>query len=167
MPWANQRLSLYHGTIGPHADSIQKNIDFSYAKPKRDFGKGFYTTRIYAQARRFAIFKFREALDDHHKKGAIDPQVAAVVEFEINLVALEDLRTLAFVQPTPDWRDFVAYCRRTGRSHKPNNEYYQAVYGPVHSSRGAIPRTEQLSFHDDYAISLLRIVRVERWLPPP
>jgi hypothetical protein len=75
------------------------------------------------------------------------------------------LETLAFVQPTPDWRDFVTYCRRTGRSHRPNDQYYQAVYGPVMSARGAIPGHDQLSFHDDYSVSLLQVLNIEKWVP--
>jgi hypothetical protein len=166
MPWGNRTLLLYHGTIEPYANAIQKQIDLAPCEPRRDFGKGFYTTRIRSQARRFAIFKYREALFDHQTKGTIEPQAAALVEMEIHLDALAALETLAFVQPTADWRSFTAYCRKTGTSHKPNNNYYRVVYGPVGSSRGALRSLEQMSFHDDYSISLLRIVKVDSWTPP-
>jgi hypothetical protein len=166
MVWSNTSLVLYHGTIGPYADAISKKIELRACNPNRDFGRGFYTTRIQTQARRFATFKYREALFDHQKNGTIHPQEAAVVEFEINLASLAGLDALVFVQPIADWRSFIRHCRRTGQSHKPNNNHYQAVYGPVGSSRGVIPGHEQLSFHDDYAISLLNWVRAEKWTPP-
>lgn len=165
MPWGNRSLLLYHGTIGPHADAIGRKIDLTVSNPRRDFGRGFYTTRIHDQAMRFAAFKYRDALLDYQTKGTLDPQSAAVVEFTIHLDALAALDTLAFVQPTPDWRSFVAYCRRTGGSHKPNNNYYHVVYGPVNSSKGMIPHHEQVSFHDDYAVSLLNVTHVDKWVP--
>jgi len=121
-PWRST-LFLYHGTIGPHADDIRKKVDLQFAKPKRDFGKGFYTTRIRNQARRFAEYTYRSALSDHSQgRSLLDPIVAAVVEFHIDLGALADLDALAFVQATPDWRDFVRYCRQTGRPPRPNNK---------------------------------------------
>lgn len=166
MVWSTTSLTLYHGTIGPHADAIGQRIDLNVCKPHRDFGRGFYTTRIHAQAMRFAVFKYRAALFDHQRKGTIDPEYAAIVEFRIDLSALADLQTLAFVEPTADWRSFTQHCRRTGLSHKPNNNYYQAVYGPVASNRGMIPYYEQISFHDSYAVSLLRLVKVDKWIPP-
>lgn len=172
MPWRNTSLRLYHGTILPyaatiaaHGSGVLNGISLAPCKRRRDFGKGFYTTRILSQARRFAEYKYRFALHDHQTNGSIDPQAAAVVEFTINLDAISDLKTLAFVQGAADWRSFVNYCRSTGKSHKANNNYYDVVYGSVDSKSGMIHSLEQISFHTTYAISLLHAGTIMQWMP--
>lgn len=46
-------MILYHGTC--HKFS---KVDFSKSKDKRNFGKGFYTTRIFEQAEKWANNQF-------------------------------------------------------------------------------------------------------------
>lgn len=163
MPWATRMLTVYHGTVGPYADDIRDNgIKLSKCSPESDFGRGFYTTRILAQAIEFANERFRQIGKDHGRFPSVypDPQHAAVLEFSINLAALGDLGNLVFVQPTDDWLDFVRYCRVPGgQTHKAGGNYYDAVYGPVwRSGAGAHPSWEQVSFHTDYPVtSLLRL----------
>jgi Protein of unknown function (DUF3990) len=165
MPWRHY-LFLYHGTVAPFADDICKQVNLTHAKPKRDFGRGFYTTRIRQQAHRFAQIAYRNALFDYQQgKSSVDPVAAAIVEFQINLDALAALESLAFVQATEDWRNFTTYCRNTGGFHRSNSKNYHVVYGPVRSIRGAIRGYEQISFHDDYGISLLNVIGVDKWVP--
>jgi len=76
-----------------------------------------------------------------------DPMSAAIVEFSIYLDALASLESLAFVQPTPDWAEFVNHCRSPTGGHRGLNVFYDVVYGPVSNQRGeSISHHEQLSF---------------------
>jgi hypothetical protein len=155
-------LTVYHGTVGAHADDITQNgIRVARCSPKSDFGKGFYTTRIPEQAAEFANERLRQLAGDYAQYPGTypDPQCAAVLEFTIVLDALGALDTLAFVQPTPDWLDFVKFCRLPSPAHKGTSKFYDAVYGPVLlvGVDSAIADWEQLSLHTDYAVSLLTL----------
>jgi hypothetical protein len=157
-------FTVYHGTVGAHANDIdQHGIQLAKCGPKSDFAPGFYTTRILEQAVEFANERYRQVADDHANDPALfpDPLYAAVLEFNIVLDALGDVATLAFVQPIPDWLDFVKYCRRPHRVHKGTSKLYDAVYGPVLDvgADTAIDGWEQISFHTDYSVSLLQIQR--------
>jgi len=118
------------------------------------------------QAKKFGREKY-DRWKERHSRGltAIDPLGAAVVELLIDLDDLGGLDTLAFVQPTTDWSDFVTYCRCGVTSHRPGLQsgFYDVVYGPVSTSRGTAFRDyEQLSFHTKRAVSKLNIVRTQR-----
>ena len=57
MPWSNQDLRLYHGTVDAQARSVLGR--HQTGSPKRfdhhsDFGRGFYTTSSVLQARKWA-----------------------------------------------------------------------------------------------------------------
>jgi hypothetical protein len=166
MPWNNGRLRLYHGTVGSYADDITRNgIQLAKCLDKTDFGRGFYMTRILSQAIRFANQRYSELNDDYVRLGktGFDPQRAAVVEIFVDLDMLGRMDTLAFVQPTPDWQDFVSHCRIPSCGHKGFGNYYQAVYGPSSATvGGAIPDWEQLSIHTDDAVKLLSVVSTPR-----
>lgn len=168
MPWGSRALTLYHGTAGCHADDIDQNgIKLARCSPIADFGRGFYTTRIFAQAVAFANERYRMMRRDHARDPANHPQNpnhAAVVEFDVVLGALGSVETLAFVQPTDDWLEFVKYCRQPAAFHKRPDKFYEAVYGPMLASAQdtAYAGWEQLSLHSDYAVSLLNPRHVHR-----
>jgi Protein of unknown function (DUF3990) len=170
MPWNNGRLTLYHGTVGPYADDIAKNgIQVAKGNDKTDFGRGFYMTRILAQAIRFANQKYAELNDDYLRFGkpGFDPERAAVVEVFVDYNVLGGMDTLAFVQPTPDWKEFISHCRLPSCGHKGFGNYYQVVYGPPSATvDGIIPDCEQLSVHTDYAATLLSVVPTLRYGGP-
>jgi hypothetical protein len=163
MPWGIRSLTVYHGTVGPYANDIEQNgIQLAKCAPQSDFGRGFYTTRILSQAIEFANERYRQVTVDHLRNPSVfpDPQHAAVLEFSIVLDALGGLDTLAFVQPTDDWHDFVTYCRTSSvpsRAHKAHVRFYDVVYGPVRAvgADNAVPGWEQLSFHTDFPVSTL------------
>jgi hypothetical protein len=110
--------------------------------------------------------KFEMFSRDHLRDPSIypDPVCAAVLEYSIDLGALGSLSTLAFVQPTSDWLEFVTHCR-LGRTHKPHvaagTQFYEAVFGPMFAvgagSGVVIAGWEQLSFHDVYGVGLLGV----------
>lgn len=45
---------VYHGTISIHKESLKNGIDINRGFDSVDFGKGFYTTTNYQQAKLFA-----------------------------------------------------------------------------------------------------------------
>jgi hypothetical protein len=154
MPWRNDSLTLYHGTVGPHARNILANgINWQVGSPETDFSLGFYTTRILSQAVRHANHRYQELLDDYRRLGGgLDPEYAVVIELSAKFDGLGGLDALAFVQPTQDWDDFVNHCRSPSNGHKGFGRFYEAVYGPVSNALGtAIPEWEQMSFHSAYA----------------
>jgi hypothetical protein len=161
MAWTNGPLELYHGTVRPYAQNITNppGIQLARCKPNTDFGKGFYVTRIFDQAVRYANSKYSELTDDFGRLGGFDPEAAAVVTLSISLDDLGALETLAFVQPTPDWREFVRHCQLPGNhGHRGAGNPYDVVYGPLSASEdGFVPNVEQLSFHTPIAIKQLNV----------
>jgi hypothetical protein len=168
MAWTNSDLVLYHGTVDFHAAAIRDNgIDLGRSAPRGDFSRGFYTTRIRGQAEIFAVSEFRKLALVPALPGRPPPRrpnAAALVEFKVNRNALARLETLAFVQPTPDWRDFITHCA-TGAPHRAGGQY-DVVYGPVWGTRaGAYPDYEQVSFHTDAAVALLQFGTIHELRP--
>jgi hypothetical protein len=90
-------MTVYHGTVDVYAEDIETNgIKLAKCRTLSDFGRGFYTMRIFEQAVWFANQEYRKL---------IRPSVAlraAVVEFVIALDMLRTMESLAFVQPTSD-----------------------------------------------------------------
>lgn len=166
MPWSNGRLRFYHGTVGPHARSILSGgIRWDAGSPNTDFSTGFYVTRILDQAIRHANSRFDEMLDDHRRLHTLDPEYAVVIELSAHPDGLGALDTLAFVQPTVGWCDFVTHCRSPSNGHKGIGKFFEAVYGPVSTPFGtAIAGWEQISFHSVYAVSpsILTIENADR-----
>jgi hypothetical protein len=168
MVWGNNPFIVFHGTVGPFADAIVQRypnaIDLAKCSDDTDFGKGFYVTRIWDHAVLHANERY-DALQDEFVRARSasssrfvpDPECAAVIPFEVKLDLLGALETLAFVQPIPDWFDFVRHCR-VNRNHKLSlDSYYDVVYGPmfVPTDNSAIPDREQISFHSQSVTALL------------
>lgn len=163
--WSNQEIVLYHGTIGPHALSIRRSISLSHARPRTDFGAGFYTTTSLIQAKSWA---WNVAAIGGHSSSA-----ARVVEFTVDREALGRLLTLAFVRGdwhAGDYWSLVFHCRcglpGHGRGAK-QDEFYDVVYGPVAAfwqQRSAMHDSDQISFHTAPAIQLLNRSKRKRIL---
>jgi hypothetical protein len=165
MAWTNAPAVVYHGTIQPSANDIRVAIDLTKCKPVNDFGQGFYVTTHLDQAKQMANIRYRRShalTYARHRPGlSPSPGAAAVVEFTIDRLAVGSLDTLAFVRPTSDWREFVAYCRSYGRNHFPGGSFYDIVYGPISLIGGeAKPDSDQISFHTSHAIGMLATRRI-------
>jgi hypothetical protein len=88
-----------------------------------------------------------EKYNIEHKIG-IHPECAVVIEFIVALDALRKMESLAFVQPTPDYEDFVRHCREGRDGHYGAGQFYDVIYGPVSGMPGVvISGSEQISFH--------------------
>jgi hypothetical protein len=171
MPWANGPLTVYHGTIGPSADSIANGgVSLRRCRARSDFARGFYMTPNYDQARSHAntLFSRLKALWSSSGGHRPDPVCAAILTYEIDRMALAQLSHLAFVSPTSDWSDFVLHCRATGGPHAPTaGSNYDVVYGPVQQLNGKAypPNYEQVSFHSATALTMLQPLRVAKGTP--
>ena len=106
-------MKLYHGSY-LKIDAI----DLAKAKPYKDFGKAFYLTKFYEQAKIWADRLGRE----HRTNGVVS-------EFEFDEYAYEDdsLKVLVFEKYDEQWLDFVVL----NRSNRKQMHDYDIVEGPV------------------------------------
>lgn len=104
-----KHMMLYHGS-----DQVVKEPIILEPERKMDFGKGFYTTTSFTQARKWAI--------DVKKKRGSDG--AYVSEYEYTESGTMDI--LLFDGPTADWLHFIESSRIAGKNHD-----HDIVVGPV------------------------------------
>lgn len=96
-------MLVYHGT-----NTIVKKPEVRKSGYTKDFGYGFYCTRMEKQARRWAISKR-------------NPHIVCVYEYEPS----PNVNVKVFEEMSDEWLDFVAACRQ-GISHP-----YDIVEGPM------------------------------------
>jgi hypothetical protein len=102
-------------------------IDLKKSLPYKDFGKGFYLTSIFAQAKNMARRTFR------FKGGT---PVVSVFEAPDNLLELNGLNTKSFVGVSEQWAQFIINNRNKHyedvAAELCNTDCkYDVVYGPV------------------------------------
>jgi hypothetical protein len=87
-------MILYHGS-----SAIIETPDISFSRNNTDFGKGFYTTPIFDQAKNWSLrFKRRTG----H---------SVVSEYIFDDTALSKISILQFDEYSDEWLDFIAVCR--------------------------------------------------------
>jgi hypothetical protein len=151
--WHNHPLLLYHGTIDSDVPAILAGVAVERGQPRRDFGRGFYTTTLERQA--WAWARERAA---RRSGGRAAP---AVVRFRVPRDALAQLDTLYFVRGDPDAADywaFVDHCRQDRGAHRPDGSWYDIVAGPVTlywDERILIAGADQIGLHTGRAAALL------------
>lgn len=94
---------LYHGS-----NVVVEKPEIRIFGHYKDFGYGFYCTRIEPQAKKWALTK-------------LPKHIVTLYEFH----ETEELRVLHFPEMTDEWLDFIAECRR-GKEHS-----YDIVEGPM------------------------------------
>ena len=106
-------MKLYHGSY----IKIDE-IDLTKAKPYKDFGRAFYLTKFYEQAKKWA-----DRLSKEHETESI------VTEFEFDEYAYEDdsLKVQVFENYNEQWLDFVVL----NRSNRKQIHDYDIVEGPI------------------------------------
>lgn len=112
-------MRVYHGSY-----TQIDEIDLSKCEIGKDFGQGFYVTRIKEQAIFWA-----------DRKGLDNGTQGIVTEFEFNENAFQyfNLKTLRFAGYNDNWLDFVAMNRNTALP-QPTHDY-DIVEGPVADDR--------------------------------
>ena len=108
-------MRVFHGSY-----TAIENIDFSFCRKKRDFGKGFYVTKLFSQAEYWAV-----------RKGEDNDTDGIVTEFEFDEFFFEDkdLKVLRFEGYTEEWLDFITL-NRTNKNDQQAHDY-DIIEGPV------------------------------------
>jgi hypothetical protein len=112
-------MTVYHGS---YTDIDRINLE--KCKPGKDFGRGFYVTKIRSQAEYWA-----------EKIGKENKTAGVVTEFNFHEYAYDDfdLKTLRFDGYSEEWLDFVVL-NRANESRKQAHDY-DIVEGPVADDR--------------------------------
>lgn len=157
-------MKLYHGSNtavkAPQLLKIQRALDF---------GKGFYTTSDYEQAKRWA-----DRAVNFRASGS--PIISC---YEIDENKLNSLKILQFKDPDSEWLNFVA----ANRKNKNNDGDWDLVIGPVANDqtfptillyldgyldaesaiRQLLPQKlkDQYTFKTEKALSLLKFLEVK------
>ena len=119
-------ITLYHGTVYDF-----DKIDLSRGKPFKDFGKGFYTTRIREHAVNMAV-RNREILLPRLQE--VDTKLNVnmwLYTYEFPTIALDKLSVKEFTEPTREWMLFVG----ANRTHEKPQHDYDIVIGPTANDR--------------------------------
>ena len=115
MNYSELHKLLYHGS-----NISFSAIDLSKSIPKKDFGRGFYTTTDKNQAEKFARLKAKRI---HSKKGYVE--IFSITDFT-------DLAIFEFNSANEEWFDFVL--RNRGYDNFAaiaQNDVFDIVIGPV------------------------------------
>ncbi|MDR0873037.1 MAG: DUF3990 domain-containing protein [Prevotellaceae bacterium] len=106
-------MNVYHGSYVAIYD-----IDLAKCEPKKDFGQGFYVTKLRSQAEFWAV-----------RKGVRKRSDCIITEFEFDEDAYDDsnVNVLRFEDYNDAWFDFVIQNRKT---KKPTHNY-DIIEGPV------------------------------------
>ena len=103
-------LNLSDGMLLYHGSYTQVSaIDLSMCKKGKDFGKGFYLTSSYEQAKQFVKLSIKR----ENKAGIVkaDQNSGFVSVFKLNLTPT--INSFLFTGATREWLHFVASNRRT------------------------------------------------------
>lgn len=132
-------MKLYHGsTVTVKRPSLQRG------RSTTDFGKGFYTTTNFEQAKKWAILK----------RNREQSTKAVVSTFEVPDAILNGMyKVLRFSGATKEWLEFVVRNRRGQKTEK-----YSLVMGPVANDQlyATIRLYEQGVITADAAIEMLK-----------
>lgn len=104
-------MKLYHGST-----VIVRKPVVERGRPSTDFGKGFYTTTNFDQARDWALIR---------QKRYETKAIVSVYEVEEDLLERPGYDTLIFDGPDASWLNFVVNCRNS----VPHD--HSIVFGPV------------------------------------
>jgi len=112
-------MKVYHGS-----DTQIEQIDLNKCKFGKDFGRGFYVTKLQDQAKTMA-----ERVSRWSKKTPI------ITEFEFDEFALvdDDLKKLHFEDYNDEWLEFVVLNRKNKLRQQAHD--YDIVEGPVADDR--------------------------------
>ena len=160
------KLKIYHGST----ESVKyPNLDI--LNYKTDFGKGFYTTTDYEQAKKWSKIKKKWLENNSH--GMKINSYVSVYDF----VEKNDLKILRFESATKEWLDFIFKNRKSNDLlHEydivigpvANDNLYQVISGyedGIYNLNETIKRlktytlTNQISFHTAKALKCIKYMK--------
>lgn len=131
-------MILYHGS------NIEvQNPRIMETKRLLDFGRGFYLTSDFEQAKKWAV-----RTTNRREEGE-----ALISVFEIEEKELEDLQVLRFDTANKEWLKYIS----TNRTDKSAKDSYDVVIGPVANDQAIRTVNNYIKgyFNEDIAIQLL------------
>ena len=131
-------MILYHGT-----NVNFDKIDLLKSKPNKDFGRGFYLSPNFDQAKNMAETKV-EQLEYGHP---------IVLQYEVNVDDLKQLNVLRFDSYSEEWAKFIL-ANRNNTSTKPAHDF-DIVIGPIADDRVGL----QLWKYETHSIDLPTLVK--------
>ena len=164
-------MILYHGSY-----SHFEKIDLDKGRKFKDFGQGFYTTKIESQARQWS----------KNMSARFGVSVGFVSIYECDESLFINLKYLYFDKPTEEWAYFIMNNRNTdfldiGKQLNNHNQQFDIVEGPVANDNIAVVLDQfmmnmksgtalvealeyknlnhQISFHTEKSILLLKKVK--------
>lgn len=131
-------MKLYHGT----------NIDFDHidinkSKPNKDFGRGFYLSADYEQAKNMADIKVEQ----------METGMPFVQEYSISEIEMKSLKCMTFDDYTEEWAKFILL-NRNNPSAVPAHDY-DIVIGPIADDRVGV----QLWKYESQLIDLPTLIK--------
>lgn len=131
-------MKLYHGT----------NIDFDHidinkSKPNKDFGRGFYLSVDYEQAKNMADIKVEQ----------METGMPLVQEYSISEIEMKSLKCMTFDDYTEEWAKFILL-NRNNPSAVPAHDY-DIVIGPIADDRVGV----QLWKYESQLIDLPTLIK--------
>lgn len=168
MPWTNQDLRLYHGTVDAHVASVLGRINVNHPASRRahDFGPGFYTTSSLYQAQKWA-----ETLPKRRFPGTRP----AVIYFTISRDVLARLECMWFIRGTESEEDYWSLVEHfrghpRGEDHRRSEgtPWYDVVAGPLSRdwvNRRIVQTSDQVSFHTPRALDVLNAIEDKGSVP--
>ena len=112
-------MRVFHGS-----DTTVSVVDLRKCKPNKDFGRGFYVTKLRSQAEDMA-----KRVTKYNKRTPV------ITEYEFDEYAYEDedLKVLRFDDYNEEWLDFVVLNRNADKRRQAHD--YDIVEGPVANDR--------------------------------
>lgn len=131
-------MKLYHGT----------NIDFDHidinkSKPNKDFGRGFFLSADYEQAKNMADIKVEQ----------METGMPLVQEYSISEIEMKSLKCMTFDDYTEEWAKFILL-NRNNPSAVPAHDY-DIVIGPIADDRVGV----QLWKYESQLIDLPTLIK--------
>ena len=131
-------MILYHGT------NVEfEKIDLLKSKPNKDFGRGFYLSPFFEQAKDMAETKVEQ----------LEYGNPIVFQYEVKEEDMADLRILRFDSYSEEWAKFIL-ANRNNKSEKAVHDY-DIVIGPIADDKVGL----QLWRYEIRSIDLPTLVR--------
>lgn len=145
-------MDLYHGTSKTAADDILENgIVLSRSRRNIDFGIGFYLTRDFAAAKKWAMYKNLSGIAGN----------AAILHFHLDDSQLNSLKVKYFDTPSTEWADII-YAERNDSDDVLRK--YDFVIGPIADGKMSMLMTKlkkKLISRDEFAKSISRTLGMQ------
>ena len=127
-------MKVYHGSY-----KAIDEIDLNHCEVGKDFGRGFYVTKLYEQAEIWA-----------KRKGRAKRSAGVITEFDFdeNIPEIMELKVLKFEDYDEKWLEFVVINRKNNSKTQQAHDY-DIIEGPVANDR----ITEQIDDYIDGIIS--------------